>query len=196
MTTSVYIMSVPWMVNRVRRTKQLREEIGAIVTWDQTHNAMDTFRAMLKHIVDDGDQACIILEDDIILCENWRERVEHVIAQRPHQVCQFFSMESGESARRLGSRECLGSGFIANLCVYLPAGYASQLLAHSYVFVAENPKDATANDFVIRDWLKRRKEKYWLEVPNLVQHEHQWQSSVNSRRARGRRSHFWDGDES
>lgn len=194
MTTPTYIMSVPWLQERVRRTKQLRDDIGAIIVWDQTQNAMDTFRTMLATIVAEGGAGCIILEDDIILCENWRERVEQVIAAHPGQICQFFSMESEESARRLGSRECLGSGFIANLCVYLPAGYAEELLAHSYVFVEENPKDATANDFVIRDWLKRRKEKYWLEVPSLVQHESQWRSSVNARRPRGRRSHFWAGD--
>lgn len=192
--TPTYIMSVPWLQERVKRTKQLRDQIGAIVVWDQTHNAMDTFRLMLERIVADGDPACIILEDDIILCENWRERVEEVIAQRPHQICQFFSMEKEESARRLGSRECLGSGFIANLCVYLPAGYASQILAHSYPYVEANPTMATANDFVIRDLLKRRKENYWLEVPNLVQHEERWKSSVNPKRTARRRSHFWAGD--
>ncbi len=126
MSTPTYIMAVPWMQERVKRTKKLRDELGATIVWDQTHNPMDTFRLMLERIVQDGDGPCIILEDDIILCENWRPRVEEVIAQRPHQICQFFSMEKEESARRLGSRECLGSGFIANLCVYLPAGYASR----------------------------------------------------------------------
>jgi hypothetical protein len=196
MTTPTYVMSVPWIQDRVRRTKQLHQDIGAIVVWDETRNAMDTFRRMLELIVEAGDEPAIILEDDIILCTNWRERVEAVIAEHPNQICQFFSMESEESARWLGSRECRGSGFIANLCVYLPAGYASQLLAHSYTYVEEHPEHPTANDFVIRDWLQRRKEKYWLEVPNLVQHESDWVSSVNVRRPRGRKSNFWVEDAS
>lgn len=189
---AAYIMAVPWDVQRAKRASMLRKATEGTVVWDQTQNAMDTFRLMLEQIVNDGDHAALILEDDVQLAPNWREKVEAVIAERPNQVIQFFSMRPEAEERSRGSREMDGKTFISNLCVYLPAGYAGALLSYSYDFVEKYPQFKTANDFVIRYWLRERREKFWLQVPSLVQHE-SWVSSINAKRPRWRKSHFFDG---
>lgn len=189
----VYVMAVPWDVKRLKRAARFRKELGATLVLDQKKNAMDTFRLLLQQVIDDGDQAFFLFQDDVILAENWREKAEAVVAQRPHQVVQFFSMERQVDAKSYGSRELAGGTFISNLCVYFPQGYASQLLPHSYVYVEKFPANATADDYVVRHWLNSRKEKYWMQYPNLVQHE-EWTSSINSKRPKGRKSNHFEGD--
>jgi GR25 family glycosyltransferase involved in LPS biosynthesis len=189
----VYIMAVPWDVARMKRANDIRKTVNGTIVLDQTKNVMDTFRLLLGKVVEDGDQAFVIMQDDIQLASDWREKAEALIAERPDQVNQFFAMESEANAKAFGSRECKGDTFISNLCVYFPAGYASQLLDYSFEFVEKYEKYKTADDFVVRYWLRNRKENYYLHYPNLVQHE-SWVSSINSKRPRNRRSHFWDGE--
>lgn len=187
-----YVMAVPWDLARVKRAKEIRAAAGETkIIWDQTKNAMDTFRSLLSQVAEDGDNSFILFQDDIILTKNWRTKAEKVIAERPSQVVQFFSMEKEDKAREEGSRERKGETYISNLCTYFPAGYASQLLDFSYSFVESYPKFKTGDDFVVRYWLKSRKEAYWLHYPNLVQHEG-WKSSINSKRPTWRKSNFFD----
>lgn len=177
-----YIMAVPWDVQRAKRANTLRKVTEGTVVWDQKQNAMDTFRLVLQAIIDGGDQGAFLMQDDVVLTENWRDRVEEVVAERPNQVVQFFSM--GKNApTQSGERD--GKTFISNLCVYLPPGMASDLLPYSYEFVEKYPQFKTGDDFVIRYWLRNQRLKYWLQVPSLVQHE-TWVSAIHHRRPRNR----------
>jgi GR25 family glycosyltransferase involved in LPS biosynthesis len=187
----VYIMAVPWDVQRLKRANDIRKSVEGTIVWDETKNAMDTFRLLLAKVKEDGDPAFFIFEDDVELTSDWRNKAEAVVAERPDQIVQFFAMESEVNAKTLGSRERKGETFISNLCVYIPAGYASQLLDYSYEFVEKYPKYKTANDYVIRYWLRNRRESYWLQYPNLVQHEG-WVSSINAKRPRWRKSHHFE----
>ena len=190
----VYIMAVPWDVARMKRANDIRKSINGTIVWDETKNVMDTFRLLLEKVVEDEDPAFVIMQDDIQLTSDWRKKAEALIAERPDRVNQFFAMESEANAVAFGSRERPGDTFISNLCVYFPAGYASQLLDYSFEFVEKYEKFKTADDFVVRYWLRNRRETYYLHYPNLVQHEG-WVSAINSKRPRNRRSHFWDGGE-
>ena len=192
----VYIMAGPWDVARMKRANDIRKAVDGTIVWDQKKNVMDTFRLLLQQVVADGDGEFVIMQDDIQLTKDWREKAEAIIAEHPGQIVQFFSMESSDKAKELGSRERPADTFISNLCVRFPAGYASQLLEYSFQFVEDYPKFKTADDFVVRYWLKKRREAYWLHYPNLVQHEG-WVSSINAKRPRWRKSHhFDDGTES
>ena len=187
----VYIMAVPWDVARLKRANDIRKTVGATIVWDETKNVMDTFRLLLAKVVEDGDQAFFLFQDDIQLTDNWREKAETVVKGREHQICQFFAMESEAKAVAFGSRDRPGDTFISNLCVYFPEGYASQILEYSYEFVEKYPKYKTADDYVVRYWLRNRREGYWLQYPNLVQHEG-WVSSINAKRPRWRKSHHFE----
>lgn len=182
--TPVLIMAVPWEPERTRRAVELARATDGEIVWDSTMNAMGTFRDLLRAAAE-KPSGVLLLEDDVYLAPDWRARVEAVIAERPRQVCQFFAIGSPAGGERPGVK------FTSNLCVYLPAGMAADLLPYSYEFVERYPHYATGNDFVIRYWLRDHKLTYWLEQPSLVQHE-SWKSSINSRRPRNRRSHTFD----
>lgn len=188
MTIPAYVMAVPFIPERARTAAKLRREEGATIIWDSTQNAMDTFRDLLMQAVDDGDRGFIILQDDIILADDWRQKVEYAIAERPSAVINFFSMKKDDDVS--GWRP--GTSFISNLCVYIPAGYAAELLVFSHQFVQKYPKFKTADDFVIRYFLRDQREQFWMYCPSLVQHA-KMKSAINERRPGGRVSHTFEG---
>lgn len=191
----IYVMTVPWDPKRFKRSVTFKKELGATLVLDEKRNAMDTFRLLLAKVVEDGDGEFFLFQDDVILAPQWREKAEKVVREHPGMIVQFFSMENEVMAKTYGSRELPGNGFISNLCIYVPKGYASQILAYSYEFVIKYPHNATADDYVIRQWLHNRRETYWMHYPNLVQHEG-WASSINAKRPRNRKSNYFDGDDS
>ncbi len=191
MSTPAYIMAVPWDPQRARRANQIRKASDGIVVWDEIQNAMDTFTRLLQQVVLAGDGSFLILQDDVELTADWRSKVEAAIAAHPDSVIQFFSMNPNEPL--LGSRWAAGATFISNLCVYIPAFYASQLLDYIPTFLTNYPQFKTADDFVIRYFLRGRREQFWIQSPSLVQHEN-WKSAINAKRPRNRRSRHFDGE--
>lgn len=187
----VYIMAVPWDVSRMKRANDIRKTVDGIIVLDRIKNVMDTFRCLLEKVIEDGNGPFFIMQDDIQLTSDWREKAEALVAQRPEMINQFFAMEDEHKTISLGSRERPGVTFISNLCVYFPAGYASQLLDYSYEFVENYPQYKTADDYVVRYWLRNRRETYYLHYPNLVQHEG-WVSAINAKRPRWRKSHNFE----
>jgi GR25 family glycosyltransferase involved in LPS biosynthesis len=129
-----------------------------------------------------GDDAAVHMEDDVILVDGFRQALEQEIDQRPGKVIQFFSMRQADI--EVGSR--WDGNFIANLCFYLPATYSRQL--HSYALTwPGRVKDPTGTDLAIRDFLKWRRESYWIRVPNLVDHRIA-KSLIDRRRSSKRQS--------
>jgi hypothetical protein len=188
----IYIMAVPWDPQRTKRAVALHKATGGTIIWDQLHNAMDTFGRLLDQVIADGDGPFMILQDDVQLTEGWLEKVQAVIGPRAEHVVQLFSMNPNDLI--LGSRWVDGKAFISNLCVYFPAFYASQLREFAPVFLERYPQFATADDFVVRYFLRGRREQFWLQTPSLVQHE-PWVSAINAKRPRNRRSHNFDGEQ-
>ncbi len=148
---------------------------------DKTHNAMDTFRASLEMAGNDG---CIHMEDDIILCDHFVDRVVSEVMKRPHDVIQFFSMRKEDLT--IGSRYIPGSRFMMNQCYYIPPlmGYALLDYAEAWEGYDENP---TGYDILMADFFKLHKIKYWNVVPNLVDHKIA-KSRINPKRSSKRQS--------
>lgn len=189
----IYIMAVPWDPQRTKRAVEIAKYVGetATIIWDQQQNAMHTFQLLLERVVADGDGPFIIMQDDIELTEGWMSKAQDVIGPRAEHVVQMFSMNPNDPI--LGSRWADGRTFISNLCVYIPQFYASQLLEYLPVFLERYPQFKTADDFVIRYFLRSRKEQFWIQSPSLVQHE-SWTSAINAKRPRNRRSRHFDGE--
>jgi len=130
-----------------------------------------------------GDDACLQLEDDIVLCDNFLSRIQDVINKYPNNVIQFFSMRTKDITH--GSRWESGSNFLGALCYYLPKGVAKQILLHSYPYLENTEYKHSPSDMCIRDFLVKHKMKYYIQVPNLVDHL-PIQSSINPKRPRNR----------
>jgi len=149
--------------------------------FDTTNNAMDTF---LEAMTLAGSGPCVHMEDDIILTVNFREKLEKVIEERPTEVIQFFSMRKADL--EVGSRYDSGRTFMMNQCFYLPAGY-SRMIHDYYPKWPQKDVHKTGYDILIADFLKGRKEKYFIHVPSLVQHRRNV-SIINSKRPNSRQS--------
>lgn len=148
---------------------------------DRIHNAMDTFKLSLEMA---GDDPCVHLEDDIILCDDFVRRVEAEIAKRPNDVIQFFSMRKDDLT--VGSRYIRGGAFCMNQCYYIPPGMGTKLLAYMDVWdrYDEHP---TGYDILMADFFKLNGIKYWNVCPNLVDHKVA-KSRINARRSSKRQS--------
>ena len=119
-----------------------------------------------------------MIEEDIILTENFEEKVEAVIQDKPDNVINFFSMRKEDLT--IGSRWQTAYG--GTLCTYLPVGYAQQIINYYPIWhdtlpeikldkhgVAIPIKYRGKDDFT-GEFLRSRKERHWLHIPNLVDH--------------------------
>lgn len=152
-----------------------------IICNDTTQNAMDTFRKSLELT---GDYACVNMEDDIILCDDFYNKILKEINQRPNDVIQFFSMRKDDIT--IGSRYINGSRFMMNQCFYMPKELSRKLRDYmdSWNKYQEHP---TGYDILMADFFKDNKIKYWNVCPNLVDHKQQ-KSRINKRRSTKRQS--------
>lgn len=148
---------------------------------DVTRNAMDTFLLALART---GADAAVHLEDDIELTSDFLGKIEPEIAERSGQIINFFS-RLGEDAEK-GSRAMTGATFVYNLCFYLPPGYSEAIFEY-YPRWPRRREHPTGYDYLIADWLKERRERYWLHVPSLVQHAES-RSIINRSRSSHRQS--------
>lgn len=156
-------------------------ELTLEIARDRKHDAMDTFKLSLEMA---GDDPCVHLEDDIILCNDFVRRVEAEIAKRPNDVIQFFSMRKDDLT--VGSRYIRGGAFCMNQCYYIPPGMGTKLLAYMDVWdrYDEHP---TGYDILMADFFKLNGIKYWNVCPNLVDHKVA-KSRINARRSSKRQS--------
>lgn len=146
--------------------------------FDQKRDAWDTFvRAMQMA----GSDAHIAMEEDVVLTVGFREKVEQAIAETPERVIQFFSMRKDDTT--VGSR--WSNSFCMNQCTYYPATYASKIVSFAVQWPSRG-KHPTGTDLMVNDFLRGRREKHWLHVPNLV--DHLPLKSQISRRSKSRQS--------
>lgn len=179
--TKTVIMAVPWDQQRVRSARDLHQATGGTVVWDQHHDAFETWQRVLAEA---GRDPVIILEDDVVLAENWRNRIEAVIGLHRPNVIQFFSMRQADET--VGSRWEPGRTFRMNQCYYLPFRAAEDLWAYSQTWRERRPEHPTGYDITMAEWMRQSSLRYWLSVPSLVQHQ-PWASAIGGR-SRGRQS--------
>ena len=133
------------------------------VVTDTTRSCLDTFIAQLDVI---GPDPALRMQDDIILTMDFLAKATQEIHEHPTSVIQFFSMRADDVT--VGSR--WDRSYMMNQCCYLPHGYAVLLAEFAPKWRAKHPEHPNADDTMLNDWLRSRKEQYWLSVPSLVQH--------------------------
>ena len=130
-----------------------------------------------------GMKPTIQMDDDVILTSDWYNKVIAEINKRPNEVIQFFSMRKADI--EIGSRYDTGAKFMGQLCYYLPFGMARAIHKFSYKFYDSFDDGVSPSDTCIAAFLKLNKLRYWIVVPNLVDHR-VGKSAVDSRRSSAR----------
>ena len=170
------------MKERIHLVEYLQFHIPNLkIVWDKNHDAMDTFMRAWKEY---PTVPSLRIQDDIILTEEFLPKVTSVIDKYPNDVIQFFSMRKADI--EIGSRWENGSTWLMNQCHYLPAGMSGKI--HEYGKTWKGLSEApTADDWLMRDYFKEHKIKYYLHCPSLVEHASVY-SQINRKRSRFRKS--------
>lgn len=147
--------------------------------FDTEKSAWSTFISSLEMA---GNDPCVHLEDDIILTKDFIPKLEAAIAEHPYDIIQFFSMRKADID--VGSR--WDRKFAMNQCTYFPKDIGLDLVEYSKTWPYRE-RDPNGYDTMMNDWLKSRKQKYWIHVPSLVQHR-QGVSLIDRRRSSKRQS--------
>lgn len=163
--------------------EMLKEIPNAIVYYDDVYkNAMSSFLHVLEI---NGSEPVVILEDDVELTSNFLDKLNNAIKGHEHELVQFFSMRKADID--VGSR--YDRNYLMGQCTYFPRGY-TKLIREYYELWKNTPngiKHSTGTDTMINDFLRYKKEKYWIHVPSLVQHL-EVKSVIDSRRSSKRQS--------
>lgn len=132
-----------------------------------------------------GDDACVQMDDDIILTKDFVKKIEKVILEYPNTIIQFFSMRKKDID--IGTRFEPLSNFTMQQCYYLPKGVAKKIYEFSHIFYKYTEHKFCPSDIAIADWGKANKMKYLIYCPNLVDHM-QESSMINKIRSAKRQS--------
>lgn len=110
-----------------------------------------------------GNEDIVIIEDDCVLCKNFKERIESVIAQYPNKIINFFQLPPKEYFKTHESTE-----YLQNQCTYYPKGLTIKLAHKMREILEKNPKLRTdeCEDLA----LKELKETHIKYRPCLIQH--------------------------
>ena len=122
------------------------------------------------------------LEDDAVLAPDFIERVVALEERFPTTLVNGFATRP-----RSGWRPA--SSFLYNLCFFLPEGWGEEVASFARSWGGWE-RDPDGFDYVIRDWLKLKKYRYWQESPSLVQHY--FGRSLLGPRSKYRTSPTWD----
>ena len=131
-----------------------------------------------------GDESRLILQDDIILTDNFLEKAIKVINKYPNTIITFFSMKGADQTE--GTRYMQPSSYCMNQCYYLPTGYGKSI-ARFHKTWARKVEHPTADDYLMADFMKHYRLKYLISVPSLVQHR-EVKSVINPKRSIRRQS--------
>lgn len=124
---------------------------------DYEHNSGKAFLEQLE-IINEYD--AVLLEDDCILCENFKEEIEKVIKQYPNKIINFFTRPRDY----FYTKEC--PHFSYNQCTYYPKGVAKQILN----VIKENHLECNSQERMTQKALLILNWSHITYRPCLVQH--------------------------
>lgn len=173
-----------YVIRAVEKRKPYVEEMlkqipDAVVYYDEFRDPMKSYLHVCKNII--AGQPAVLLEDDVILTSDFKEKVERVIKQYPDTLINFFSLSKKylEPHWKKGREHCMAQ------CEYYPKGFSYDIVK-AYDDWPLKEKEPTATDFLTGyAWGNSR--YYLIWCPSLVQHM-QVKSVIDPRRSKKRQS--------
>lgn len=160
----------------------LQDAIPELIVTTEGSDAMEGFVSALRLA---GDSPTVHLEDDLVLCRDFKNRLEAIVAEHPSEVVQLFSMRKDDLTE--GTRRIPGRRFCMGQCFYLPRGMSRDILSYyeaGWKRIQEHP---TGLDLMVADYLGDNRISYLNIVPNLVDHQ-PVKSLINPHRSTKRQS--------
>lgn len=186
-----FIVMVSNENKRIENAKKIAEQIPNCVLYYGDND--DVFKKFINCFrLEKEYTGLVLLEDDIILCKNFYDRIIKSIKERPNNIISFF--EKPLTKKELTSKYMAPSEFLYNQCNYYPADVCKLI-----------PDDEMINRFekwYYKSWqypsdeyinyvLVNYKIKYYMQVPFLVQHQ-DWKSTWGPRGKTRQTKYFID----
>lgn len=153
---------------------------------DEGQGCIQTFIDCLE----DSDDDLLYFEDDAILCKDFEKTFQDVLDNLgKDKLIQLFSLKRVITETTLMN----GSTYCGNVCFYIPKELRKEMVKYWYEVWSKSKcyeENPNAMDFLVRDFLKDNKYKYWLVIPNLVQHQ-EGKSVIDPRRSSKRQSLYF-----
>lgn len=189
----------------------LHECIGGEIVYDTNEdgprNPWGTYRRCLERGLEEGDDHFLIVQEDVIVCDNFVAAVERAVALRPENPLAFFV--PGKLAAHINVIYTARRDGIP--WAELPLGSWVPVVASSWSrYLAENliewsqtnvPPQWRADDEICGRFLHWAGVPMLASVPSLVEHPDTEPSVMNGHRRvgdgrdPGRRAYFFIGDE-
>lgn len=137
---------------------------------DKEHKFVDIFASQLEQAASgQADGGIVLMEDDIILCKNFKERIETVINERPDEIINFFTcpMDLFHSREVKYDDEVK---FCYNQCTYYPIKLIPLFIETiNKVLAGSRPKRCTP-ETMVAETIKQHQLSHYCYRPCLVQH--------------------------
>lgn len=124
---------------------------------DRNHNSG---KAFIEQLLEINDYDAVLMEDDIILCKDFKNKIEKVISEHPNDVINFFTMPMQYL------NEQYTSSFVYNQCTYFPKGIAKKIHDLAMRFMPNN----RSQEQIMKRCLCLLRTKHYIYRPCLVQH--------------------------
>lgn len=182
------VRTVTWSPERQANVEQMQRQIPALeVVLDEIGDGYASFFEACHRLNSTGG---VLLEDDVLLCRNFPERVEVIIAEKStDRLISFFERPKIDLSTQLVA----GSQFMWMQCIYLPPGFPQQCINYYDEFKMTRPQHwaGMATDRLIAYVLTKLNLKYWRIRPTLVQHL-PFRSVIGSRSTKRQTPYFID----
>lgn len=129
---------------------------------DTEHNNVKAFISQIKYLASLNEDV-VILEDDVVLCRDFKRRIEDVINQHKNMLINFFYSPNTWMPKE---QEC--DIFLYMQCVYFPKHILKILADNLDKFY--NLLKWGQSDFLVSKVLEQHKIKFLVYRPCLVQH--------------------------
>ncbi len=124
---------------------------------DYNHDPVDSYISQLKLI---SDEDSVLIEDDVLLCKNFKKEIEEVISKYPNSIISFFDEP------RIYYKTKYKRNLCWTQCIYYPKGI-SKIIANEMEKVHCKPY---TYDIILSEVMNRLKLNYLSYRPTLVQH--------------------------
>lgn len=143
-----------------RKLDESYNQIDYELLIDKNHEYINFFIDQLERV---GVEDCVIIEDDCVLCKDFKRRIEEVISQYPNKIINFFQLPSNKWFMTYES-----DSFLMNQCTYYPKDLSVKLAKTMREVYKDNLGLST--DQVENLALKEMNETHIKYRPCLVQH--------------------------
>jgi len=159
---SIVIMAHP---ERQQMAKELSQQLQAPIVYDRINNIWDTCRRAWLSQVSVGAEYTLVLQDDAIVCKDFRERAEALL-----QEDKIYSLFAGHLlASRIKHALNKGVDFVESGMIFNEVALCMRT-EHIEAMVAFCDERQATTDQEITKWARLRHMKIRYPIPSLVDH--------------------------